>query len=379
MKDVILARALAFSRRELELIAQLGAEERRRVRRRGWRARLVGEPDQPAPEAREPRVLTLVLDLLLKRRGRQVAPEARDDETLAWLVAPGERRIERPPRHDLGERLDRGDHEQLEDEDDVAEEAELGVILEHEPVLTSQIERQQVARRGTLDGEGRVQAQLTQQRRVALGQVHRAFEAEDHARGGHARPLRREVVEHLGAGDVKFRSGELQVLGLDGKGSDLEAKRAAGARALARVRVAQQRRHIASAHAHDGIGECGEARDHDESRGVKGACDTNGEAAGCKVAADHREQPQQVRLRLVAHLLRRPEALARALGVVMGERQRQHGGDEMLNECDPQQVRVGHVAHLVREHLAQLDRVTKRHRHLVQRLDLISHAGELYG
>ena len=189
----------------------------------------------------------------------------------------------------------------------------------------------------------------------------------------------REVVEHLGAGDVKFRSGELQVLGLDGKGSDLEAKRAAGARALARVRVAQQRRHIAGAHAHDGIGEGGEARDHDESRGVEGARDANGEAAGCKVAADHREQPQQVRLRLIAHLLRRPEAFARALGVVMGERQRQHGGDEMLNECDPQQVRVGHVAHLVREHLAQLDRVTKRHSHLVQRLDLISHSGELYG
>ena len=88
MKDVILARALAFSGGELELIAQLGAEERRRVRRRGWRARLVGEPDQPAPEAGEPRVLTLVLDLLLERRGRQVAPEARDDETLARLVAP---------------------------------------------------------------------------------------------------------------------------------------------------------------------------------------------------------------------------------------------------------------------------------------------------
>jgi hypothetical protein len=51
----------------------------------------------------------------------------------------------------------------------------------------------------------------------------------------------------------------------------------------------------------------------------------------------------------------------------------------MLYERDPQQVRVGHVAHLVREHLAQLDRVAKRHRHLVQRLDLISHAGELYG
>ena len=71
--------------------------------------------------------------------------------------------------------------------------------------------------------------------------------------------------------------------------AELEAKGAAGARALPRVRVTQQRRHVRRAHAHHGVGEGGEARDDDEAHGIKGARHADRKAARRKVAADHRE------------------------------------------------------------------------------------------
>ena len=358
--------------------AQLGAEEGGGICRGGRRARLVGEAEQSPAHAREEAILPLGLRLLLQRGGREAArAEARDDEALVGAVAPRERGVEGHPREDLGERLDRRHHQQLEDEDDVAEEAELGEVFEDQARLAREIGRQQG--RGGRDREGRVQAELAKQRRVALGEVHRHFKAEDEAALGHELLDGGEVVEDLRARRVQLGRRELQVLGLDGEVADVEAEGSAGARTLARVGVTEQRGHVRGAHAHDRVGERREARDDDEAHGVKGARHADGEGARREVAADHREEPQQVGLRLVAHRLRGPEALGLARGVRGGQRQRDDGGDEVLDHRDPDEVRVRDVSHLVGERLAQLHGVAQRDGDVVQRLDRVGDARELDG
>ena len=139
---------------DADLLAHLRLVQRRRVGRRGRCARLLLEPEHAAQSARDPRVFPLV-ELLLQRGGRESSrAKAGDDEALGRVVSPREGGVERQPRVDLGQRLGGGHHQQLEDEDDVAEEPELGVVLQHEPRLAREVERQQVARR--LGWEGRV-------------------------------------------------------------------------------------------------------------------------------------------------------------------------------------------------------------------------------
>eukprot|EP00964_Phaeocystis_antarctica_P038886 scaffold22244_cov62-Phaeocystis_antarctica.AAC.3 len=88
-------------------LAQLRAQQRRGVCRRGRRAGLLGKAEGAAHAARDPPLAPL-LGLLLDGCGREQPTEAPDNEALLGLVLPCERGVERHPRADLGKRVGGG-------------------------------------------------------------------------------------------------------------------------------------------------------------------------------------------------------------------------------------------------------------------------------